>query len=212
MARFGEYTIYFGEAIPPGSETVSFPTTLSGTTSGTTGTSYNYSTTGATSSAGHGIQYLFDWGESQESDFARFHDPGKFTFAVSQIYAMIRSMDRGVAAVLEELDRDGLADNTLVMFTSDNGPQFGGRGEMCTDRFNCGFAGAKTFVYEGGIRLPMVLRWPAGIDGGGRRIDEMIHFTLWSRCVILSTSAPPTRRLRTKFKRGDLLSLPTANC
>ncbi|HEY6419770.1 MAG TPA: sulfatase-like hydrolase/transferase [Candidatus Binataceae bacterium] len=122
--------------------------------------------------------------ESQESDFARFRDAGKFTFAVSHIYAMIRSMDRGVAAVLEELDRDGLMDNTLVMFTSDNGPQFGGRGEMCSDRFNCGFAGAKTFVYEGGIRLPMVLRWPAGIDGGGRRIDEMIHFTDWLPTIL----------------------------
>jgi len=122
--------------------------------------------------------------ESPEADFARFQNLDKFTFAVSQIYAMIRSMDRGIAAVLEELDRTGLADNTLVMFTSDNGPQFGGQGDMCSDRFNCGFAGAKTLVYEGGIRLPMVMRWPAGIDGGGRRIDDVIHFTDWLPTIL----------------------------
>ena len=65
-----------------------------------------------------------------------------------------------------------------MLFSSDNGPQFGGHGDMCTDRFNCGFAGAKTLVYEGGIRLPMVIRWPAGLDGR-RQIHDMIHFTDW---------------------------------
>jgi arylsulfatase A-like enzyme len=129
--------------------------------------------------------------ESIESDFAPFRDTGKFTFAVSQIYAMIKAMDRGVAAVLDELDRGGLADNTLVMFTSDNGPQFGGRGQMCSDRFNCGFAGSKTLVYEGGIRLPMVLRWPAGVSGGGRTIDAMIHFTDWLPTILAAGGLAP---------------------
>src|SRR6202043_158097 len=103
---------------------------------------------------------------------------GNFTPAVSQIYAMIECMDRGIARVLEALDQAGLADNTLVMFSSDNGPQFGGKGEMCTDRFNCGFAGSKLLVYEGGIRLPMVIRWPAGVDGR-RQLHEMTHLTDW---------------------------------
>ncbi len=129
--------------------------------------------------------------ESMESDFAPFRDSGEFTFAVSQIYAMIKAMDRGIAAVLDELARDGLADDTLVMFTSDNGPQFGGRGQMCSDRFNSGFAGAKTLVYEGGIRLPMVLRWPAGISGGGRTIDAMIHFTDWLPTIIAAAGVAP---------------------
>ncbi len=97
---------------------------------------------------------------------------------MSAIYAMIQCMDRGIARVLEELDRAGIADNTMVLFSSDNGPQFGGQGQMCTDRFNCGFAGAKTLVYEGGIRLPMIIRWPAGL-GGRRQVHEMIHFTDW---------------------------------
>jgi arylsulfatase A-like enzyme len=129
--------------------------------------------------------------ESLESDFAPFSNTGKFTFAVSQIYAMIKAMDRGIAAVLDELTRDDLSDNTLVTFTSDNGPQFGGCGQRCSDRFNCGFAGAKTLVYEGGIRLPMVLRWPAGISGGGRTIDAMIHFTDWLPTILASAGVAP---------------------
>jgi arylsulfatase A len=116
--------------------------------------------------------------QSRADDVAPFRDAGRFTPAVSDIYGMIRGMDRGIARVLDALDREGLADNTLVLFSSDNGPQFGGKGDMCTDRFNCGFRGAKLLVYEGGIRLPMVLRWPAGFDGR-RQIHEMVHFTDW---------------------------------
>ena len=134
--------------------------------------------------------------ESIESDFAPFRDGGEFTFAVSQIYAMVKAMDRGIAAVLDELARAGLADNTLVMFTSDNGPQFGGRGQMCSDRFNCGFAGSKTLVYEGGIRLPMVLRWPAGISGRGRTIDAMVHFTDWLPTLLAAGGLAPEANAR----------------
>ena len=114
---------------------------------------------------------------------------------MSAIYAMLHAMDRGVARVLEELDRLGLANNTLVMFTSDNGPQFGGKGDNCTDRFNCGFSGSKLYVYEGGIRLPMVLRWPAGI-AGGRTVDAMFHFTDWMPTLLAAAGAEPPRDLK----------------
>lgn len=116
--------------------------------------------------------------EAPDDDLAQFDDSDNYTHAVRRIYAMIRCMDRGIGRVLEELDQSSIARNTLVLFTSDNGPQFGGKGEMCTDRFNCGFAGAKLLVYEGGIRLPMVIRWPDGIEGR-RQLHEMTHLTDW---------------------------------
>jgi arylsulfatase A-like enzyme len=115
--------------------------------------------------------------EAPDDDLALFDD-SNFTQAVRRIYAMIRCMDRGIGRVLEELDRGGIAENTIVLFTSDNGPQFGGKGEMCSDRFNCGFAGSKLLVYEGGIRLPMVMRWPAGLEGR-RQLHDMVHLTDW---------------------------------
>ena len=129
--------------------------------------------------------------QSLDDDLGPFRDSGRHTLAVSHIYGMIRCMDRGVACVLEALERETIAENTLVLFSSDNGPQFGGQGDMCTDRFNCGFAGAKTLVYEGGIRLPMVLRWPAGLDGR-RTLHDMVHFTDWLPTLLgAAGSAPP---------------------
>ena len=133
--------------------------------------------------------------EAPEADAAPYKASGNFTPAVSQIYAMIECMDRGIARVLDALDQAGLADNTLVMFSSDNGPQFGGKGEMCTDRFNCGFAGSKLLVYEGGIRLPMVMRWPAGLDGR-RQVHDMVHFTDWLPTILALAGAEPPRDLK----------------
>lgn len=101
-----------------------------------------------------------------------------FSPAVSAIYGMLAVMDQGIGRLLEELETLGLQENTLVMFSSDNGPDMGGEGEMSKARFNCGFNGAKGVVYEGGIRVPMLLRWPAGMRGPGT-CNEMVHFVDW---------------------------------
>ena len=92
---------------------------------------------------------------------------------VATTYAMIEAMDSGIGQVLESLDRHGLADDTLVMFTSDNGPAFFnppfmlGPGESTfNERFNAGLRGSKGWVYEGGIRVPMILRHPGPPAGG----------------------------------------------
>jgi len=133
--------------------------------------------------------------QSLEADLEPFRERGNHTLAVSHIYGMLCSMDRGVARVLQALDDDAIADDTLVLFSSDNGPQFGGRGDMCTDRFNCGFAGAKTLVYEGGIRLPMVLRWPAGLPAP-RTMAAMVHFTDWLPTLLAVAGSAPPRDLQ----------------
>lgn len=129
-----------------------------------------------------------------EEEAAPFIESGKHTRAVSTIYGMIQRMDKGIARILEELERLGIENNTLVMFTSDNGPQFGGQGEMCTTRFNCGFSGAKGSVYEGGIRVPMVLRWPDGFEGG-RQYHEMVHFVDWLPTLLAVAEQEPPRDL-----------------
>ena len=113
-----------------------------------------------------------------ENDIQPFEETGKFTRGVSTLYGMIRRMDLALGRIIEELQSLGLAENTIFLFTSDNGPDFGGAGDMSLERFNCGLNGAKALAYEGGIRLPMVIRWPEKITSGTIS-EEFVHFTDW---------------------------------
>jgi arylsulfatase A-like enzyme len=116
--------------------------------------------------------------QAPEAEIAPFLGKQGINRGVATLYGMIHRMDAGVARILESLDRLGLRDNTIVLFSSDNGPQFGGQGDECTTRFNCQYHGAKGTVYEGGIRVPGILRWPAGLTGG-REVADMVHFADW---------------------------------
>ena len=113
--------------------------------------------------------------EAPEEEIRPFRESGQFNTGVSLIYAMIRRMDRAVGRILETLDRLGLREDTIVLFTSDNGPQFGGEGDLHLTRFNCKFNGAKGPVYEGGIRVPMIVRWPAGLPQGSGWTHGPLH-------------------------------------
>lgn len=125
--------------------------------------------------------------EAPQEDQKLFKDSGQFNLGVSMIYAMIHRMDTGVAHILDTLKRLHLDKNTIVLFTSDNGPQFGGEGDHCTTRFNCQFNGAKGSVYEGGIRVPMIIRWPDGLPGN-RQVNEMAHFSDWFPTLLALTN------------------------
>lgn len=82
--------------------------------------------------------------------------------------AMITRMDRDVGRIMELLKSNGLDDNTVVLFTSDNGPTYGGIGGSDTEYFesNKPFSGLKGSVQEGGIRVPLIAWWPGHVEGG----------------------------------------------
>ena len=71
---------------------------------------------------------------------------------------MMQHMDAKVGQVLDKLQELGIADNTLVLFTSDNGAAYEG--------FIHDLKGGKTDLHDGGLRVPMVVRWPAAIPAG----------------------------------------------
>ncbi len=100
--------------------------------------------------------------------------------------AMISDLDEHVGTILDRLDQHNLTDNTIVIFTSDNGPTHPGR----TPNFHVGGAGCTFFestgglrgfkgsCYEGGLRVPCIVRWPGKLDRGSR--NEMpTYFPDW---------------------------------
>ena len=118
-------------------------------------------------------------------DVTRKYVEAGFEHGIALIYAMIEVMDRGIAKIREALHTVGVEDDTLLMFTSDNGPAFNHRPDQVPEgvsldgsRFNCGFAGAKGSVYEGGIRVPMIARWANGLPQDGEVLDQ-VCFTDW---------------------------------
>ena len=101
--------------------------------------------------------------------------------------AMIDSMDQWVAKILDALDEKDVADNTFVMFFTDNG------GVQNLGN-NAPWRGAKDTVYEGGIRVPAVARWPQGGLTGGGSIDAMTGYIdlypTFKRMAGIETLAP----------------------
>ncbi len=87
--------------------------------------------------------------------YAHVENPKRRTYA-----AMVSALDDGVGAVLAELERRGLSDNTLVVFLSDNG------GPASNASRNKPLRGFKSSPFEGGLRVPFALRWPSQIEAG----------------------------------------------
>lgn len=115
--------------------------------------------------------------------------------------AMISDLDRHVGDVVSELKRAGILDETLIVFTSDNGTTH--RGADPADRFGiagvdaaffnstAGLRGFKGSVYEGGLRVPMIMRLP-GVIAQGATHDTPSYFADWfpTLCAAFGVKAP----------------------
>lgn len=84
---------------------------------------------------------------------------------VQHFYGAISAMDEQIGRLNETLAEFGLDENTILFFTSDNGPEGGAR-EGRTQGSTAGFRGRKRSLYEGGVRVPGLVVWPAKIEGG----------------------------------------------
>lgn len=92
--------------------------------------------------------------------------------------AMVERTDRYVGEVLAKLEELGLTENTIVIFTSDNGAHFEGGADPEFFDSNGPFRGLKRDLYEGGIRVPMIVKWPGKVKAGSKS-DHVSAFWDW---------------------------------
>ncbi|BAX78829.1 arylsulfatase [Labilibaculum antarcticum] len=102
-----------------------------------------------------GPNYRLGYYESQKEGHAAF-------------VAMIEIMDKQVGEIMDKVKALGIEDNTIIVFTSDNGPHTEGGADPRYFDSNGLLKGFKRDLYEGGIRIPMMVRWPGKIQAGSK--------------------------------------------
>ena len=106
---------------------------------------------------------------------------------------MVSRLDRDVGALLSLLEELGLQDDTLVLFTSDNGPHREGGADPKFFNSSGGLRGIKRDLYEGGIRVPLIARWPGHVPAGTTSGHAAAFWDVLATCADLvgeETTAP----------------------
>lgn len=106
--------------------------------------------------------------------------------------AMISYLDAQVGKLVNELSTRGLDRNTLVIFTSDNGATYSSGVDAKFFNSVDGLRGLKGDVYEGGIRVPFIARWPGHITAGTRSDHIGANWDMWATFADLLGRQPPT--------------------
>jgi arylsulfatase A-like enzyme len=105
--------------------------------------------------------------------------------------AMIRALDRGVGRVLGALRENGLEENTLVMFVSDNG----GADYIGLPDVNRPFRGWKMTFFEGGVHTPFFAKWPAKLPRGAKYESPVGHVDVFATAAAAAGAKPPSDRV-----------------
>jgi arylsulfatase A-like enzyme len=103
-----------------------------------------------------------------------------------KVYAMVSNIDDNVGKLLQKLEELKIADNTLVIFMTDNGPQ--------QRRYNAGMRGLKSNVFRGGIRVPFYFRLPALFEGNREIETVLAHIDIMPTLADLCHASLPADR------------------
>lgn len=113
-------------------------------------------------------KYETEFGDEAPYDGSRGYFPNRYPHATYA--AMITLLDQQIGEVREKLKELGLEENTIIVVTSDNGPTYTGGVDFdyfeSSKPFTNGYGRTKGFVYEGGIRIPMLVSWPGKVQAG----------------------------------------------
>lgn len=111
----------------------------------------------------------FDEKPHKGEDYGPGARPGGYTsqpYPRATFAAMVARLDRHVGEIVAKLKEKGIEENTLIIFSSDNGPHKEGGAEPLFFNSNGGVTGAKRDLYEGGIRIPFIACWPSTVKAG----------------------------------------------
>jgi arylsulfatase A-like enzyme len=138
--------------------------------------------------------YLAHWGihnplQARKEDYDALGDIADHRLRVYA--AMIKALDRGIGRVLDALAANGLSDNTLVIFTSDNG----GAGYLGLPDLNKPYRGWKLTLFEGGIHVPVFAKWPGHIAPGTRFDAPMGHLDILPTAAAAAGAKLPDDRV-----------------
>jgi len=137
--------------------------------------------------------YLAHWGihnplQAKKSDYdalSHIQDHRLRVYA-----AMIRAVDRSVGRVMQALRDNGLDEDTLVFFTSDNG----GAGYLGLPHINRPYRGWKITLFEGGVHVPFFARWPKRFPAGSTYDRPVSHMDIFSTAAAVAGASLPTDR------------------
>ena len=107
--------------------------------------------------------------------------------------AMISRLDRGVGRVLQKLKTLGIDENTVVFFASDNGPHSEGGSDPDFFNSNGPLRGIKRDLYEGGIRVPLIARWPRRIEAGATTGHVSAFWDFFPTFAVLAGGKAPEK-------------------
>ena len=122
--------------------------------------------------------------EEQMEPYKQFRPKGtKFHGAMQIYFSVVSELDKQVGRLLKKLDKLNLAENTIVVFSSDNGPEHIGQPDGQSSHSGVGssgpFRGHKHGIYEGGIRMPFIIRWPGHTPAGKVNDTTIFSGTDW---------------------------------
>jgi len=134
--------------------------------------------------------YLSHWGvhtplQATRADYEAVGDIGPHRLRVYA--AMVRALDRSVGRIMAKLEAEGLADNTLVVISSDNGAP----GYVGLSGLNAPYRGGKGSFFEGGIKVPLFVRWPARVAPGTQLPIPAAHVDLMPTLAAAGQAALP---------------------
>lgn len=139
--------------------------------------------------------------------------------------AVVTNADLQIGRILEALEKKGLADQTLVIFTSDNGPEYPlerkpgimnhpeiGKGLNTWYSLGStgGLKGAKRSLHEGGVRVPLIVRWPGKVGAGAKDETSVITGVDWlpTLCKLAGAKLPENYQCDGEDRSGVILGKP----